>query len=249
MIKLSDHSTKPPKGYDKKAIKKATDEITEKIQELQLMMYAEKKHSLLIVFQGMDSSGKGGATRNVFAKCSPAQVNVKSFKKPTDEEFAHDFLWRIHKHAPSKGMIQVFDRSHYEDVLIQRVHGWISEEHCDKRIAAINAWEELLQFDNNTTILKFYMHLSQDRQQEKLKERLADPRKNWKHNDGDWEEAKLWDKYRESYENVINKSTVPWIIAPVDSRTYRNYFISKKVLETLESFDMSWPLVTESKYA
>ncbi len=249
MIKLSDYSTRPPEDYDKKKIRAQTKKIQEEIAEQQELLQANKKHSLLVILQGMDSSGKGGTTRETFKLCAPHGVNVKAFKKPTEEEFAHDFLWRVHKHAPQKGMIQVFDRSHYEDVLIHRVHGWISEEHCDKRIAAINAFEELLVFDNNTTILKFYMHLSKERQTEKLKERIADPTKNWKHNDGDWEEAKLWDKYMDAFENVINKSTIPWIIAPVDSRTYRNYFVASKVLETLKSFNMEYPLIKESKYA
>jgi len=249
MIKLSDYSTKPPKDYNKKEIQKKTREVCREIADLQELLIANKKHSLLVVLQGMDSSGKGGSTRETFKYCSPSGVKVKAFKKPTDEEFAHDFLWRVQKHAPAKGMIQVFDRSHYEDVLIHRVHGWIDEEHCDKRISAINAWEDLLQFDNNTIVLKFYMHLSKERQTEKLKERITDPTKNWKHNDGDWEEAKLWDKYRDAYENVINKSHIPWIIAPVDSRTYRNYFIATHVRDTLKSFHETYPLIKESKYA
>ena len=249
MIKLSDYATRPPEDYNKKKIRAKTRKIQEEIAEQQELLQANKKHSLLVILQGMDSSGKGGTTRETFKFCAPHGVKVKAFKKPTEEEFAHDFLWRVHKHAPEKGMIQVFDRSHYEDVLIHRVHGWISEEHCDKRIAAINAFEELLVFDNNTTILKFYMHLSKERQTEKLKERITDPTKNWKHNDGDWEEAKHWDKYMDAFENVINKSSIPWIIAPVDSRTYRNYFVANKVLETLKSFNMEYPLIKESKYA
>ena len=249
MIKLSDYSTKPPKGYDKDKIRKETREISKEIADLQELLIANRKHSLLVVLQGMDSSGKGGTTRETFKYCSPSGVNVKAFKKPTEEEFSHDFLWRVQKHAPAKGMIQIFDRSHYEDVLIHRVHGWIDEVHCDKRIAAINAWEDLLQFDNNTTVLKFYMHLSKERQTEKLKERISDSTKNWKHNDGDWEEAKHWDTYREAYENVINKSSIPWIIVPVDSRTYRNYFVAKHVRDVLKSFQEEYPLIKESKYA
>lgn len=248
MIKLSDYSTRPPEDYNKKKIRLKTRKIQVQIAEQQELLQANKNHSLLVILQGMDSSGKGGTTRETFKFCAPHGVTVKAFKKPTEEEFAHDFLWRIHKHTPQEGMIQVFDRSHYEDVLIHRVHGWISEEHCDKRIAAINAFEELLVFDNKTTILKFYMHLSKERQAEKLKERITDPTKNWKHNDGDWEEAKHWDKYMDAFENVINKSTIPWIIAPVDSRTYRNYFVASKVLETLQSFNMEYPLIKESKY-
>lgn len=241
MIKLADISTRAPHGTDEKKIRKETKKIARKIEELQSIMFAQKKYSLLVVFQGMDSSGKDGSTREAFKYCSPSGVSAYSFKKPTEEEFAHDFLWRVHKQAPAKGQIKVFIRSHYEDVLIQRVHGWIDEERVNNRIDAINAWENLLQFDNNTIVLKFYLHLSKERQLEKLTERIEVPRKNFKHNDGDWEERKYWDQYREAYEDVINRSDIPWIIAPVDQRWYRNYFISKKILETLESLDLEYP--------
>jgi polyphosphate kinase 2 (PPK2 family) len=137
----------------------------------------------------MDASGKDGTTRRVFGACSPAGINVVAFKKPSEEEFAHDFLWRIHQHAPAKGMVQVFNRSHYEDVLIQRVHKWISEEHAKKRLESINAFEELLEYDNNTRVLKFYLHISREKQKEELLERLEEPHKNWKHNPNDLKEA------------------------------------------------------------
>ncbi len=246
-IKLSKIPTKAPKGANKKDIKKKTNELAEKIGELQEMMYAEKKNSLLVVFQGMDSSGKDGATHSTFKDCSPAGVSAYGFKKPTDEEFGHDFLWRVHKQAPEKGHIKIFIRSHYEDVLIQRVHKWISEKHAIKRIEAINAFEELLQFDNNTTILKFYMHLSKDRQKEKLQERIDDPEKNWKHNDGDWEERKHWDEYMRCYEDILNRCSVPWHIAPVDDRWYRNYYIAKVVCQTLEDMKMKLPTLNKGK--
>jgi polyphosphate kinase 2 (PPK2 family) len=194
----------------------------------------------------MDSSGKDGATRNVFQYCSPAFISAKSFKKPSDEEFDHDFLWRVSKEAPAKGTIKVFIRSHYEDILIQRVHKWIDDQRVDQRIDAINAWEKLLVNDNNTTILKFYMHLSNERQLEKLQERIDDPEKQWKHNPGDWEERKLWNQYMFCYEDAINRSEIPWIIAPVDSRSYRNYFIAKKVLETLKSLNLELPLLEKN---
>ncbi len=247
MIKLSEISTKPPKGADKDDIKKATKEMTKEIAELVETMFAEKKHSLLVVVQGMDSSGKDGSTQNVFKYCSPSMVSAKAFGKPSDEEFAHDFLWRVHKHAPEKGKVQIFIRSHYEDILIQRVHKWIDEDRVDARMDAINAWERLLEADNNTTVLKFYLHLSYERQGEKLQERIDDPEKNWKHNPGDWEERKLWDEYRRCYEDCINRSAIPWIITPVDSRSYRNYFIAKKVLETLRSFNMKKPTLQDAE--
>lgn len=241
MIKLSEIETRSPEGTDEAKIRKETKKIATEIQVLQTKLSAQRKQSLLVVFQGMDSSGKDGATRETFKYCSPSGIKTKAYGKPTDEEFAHDFLWRVHPHAPAKGQIGVFIRSHYEDVLIQRVHKWIDEEKVTKRINAINAWEELLQFDNNTTILKFYMHLSKDRQHEKLMERIETPRKQFKHRDGDWEEREHWDEYIRCYEDVINRSTIPWIIAPVDQRWYRNYFIAKKVLETLQSMDLEYP--------
>jgi len=241
MIKLSEISTRAPEGTDEKKIRKETKKIAKEIQELQSIMSAQQKHSLLVVFQGMDSSGKDGATRETFKYVSPSGIKTKAFGKPTDEEFAHDFLWRVHPHAPRKGQISVFIRSHYEDVLIQRVHKWIDEDRVTSRINAINAWEKLLVEDNNTTVLKFYLHLSKERQHEKLMERIETPRKQFKHRDGDWEEREHWDEYRRCYEDVINRSEIPWIIAPVDQRWYRNYFIAKKVLETLKSMDLEYP--------
>lgn len=246
MIKLSEISTRAPKGTDEDDIRDLTNQYCRRISQLHEILYAEGKHSLLVVLQGMDSSGKDGSTQKVFSRCSPAGISLHAFKKPTEEEFAHDFLWRVHQQAPKKGEIKVFNRSHYEDVLIQRVHGWIDEEHVTKRINSINAFEELLQYDNNTTILKFYMHLSQEKQQEKLQDRIDDPEKNWKHNPGDWEEAKLWDRYRECYEDVINRSTVPWHIVPVDQRWYRNYSIAKVVMETMERLEMKLPLLKKN---
>lgn len=168
-----------------------------------------------------------------------------SFKKPTEEEFAHDFLWRVHKHTPAKGMIQIFVRSHYEDVLIQRVHNWIDEERVNKRIQAINAFEELLQFDNNTHIFKFYLHISKEQQEEELKERLNESDKYWKHNANDWKEREYWDDYMRCYEDVINRSTIPWTIVPVDQRWYRDYVISKTLVEALEKLDMKYPPLQE----
>jgi PPK2 family polyphosphate:nucleotide phosphotransferase len=246
MIKLSEIPTRAPEEFDKHETKEKLDEITEEIADYQHILYAEQKHSLLVILQGMDASGKDGATRNVFRYCSPTGVWAYGFKKPTEEELEHDFLWRVHRHVPRKGMIQIFNRSHYEDVLIQRVHKWIDEERVEMRIRAINAFENLLVNDNQTTILKFYMHLSPERQQEKLQERIDEPRKQWKHNPNDWEEAKLWKEYRRCYEDVINRSVIPWIIVPVDQRWYRNYFIATRVLETLKSLDMQLPLISQS---
>lgn len=243
-IKLAEMPTKAPAGMDKKETKKAMKELAKEIAEYQHLLYAEGKRSLLVVFQGMDASGKDGATKNVFRYCSPSGIDAYAFKKPSDEEFAHDFLWRVHEKAPEKGQIVVFNRSHYEDILIQRVHGWIDEKRVDARIRAINAFEQLLIEDNDTTILKFFMNISPERQLEKLQERIDDPTKNWKHNPGDWEERKHWDKYMHCYEEAINRcNDVPWIVAPVDSRWYRNYFIAEKVLETLKAMNLELPKI------
>ncbi|MEM1325054.1 MAG: PPK2 family polyphosphate kinase [Bacteroidota bacterium] len=241
MIKLTDYATRPPEDIDKDDIKDQTKKYVERLGELQNLLRASQTHSVLVVFQGMDASGKDGAVYKVFRDCSHNDVNTYGFKKPTKEEMAHDFLWRIHKRAPAKGQIMIFNRSHYEDVLIQRVHGWISDEHAEKRMQSINAFEELLQYDNNTLILKFFLHISHDQQAEELQERLDEPEKYWKHNPGDWEQRKHWDKYMECYEDVLNKSAIPWHIIPVDKRWYRDYLVSKTIVEAMENLDMSYP--------
>ena len=240
-IKLSKISTRAPENFEKEEVKKWTKILVEKIGDLQNLLYAEKKHALLILLQGMDGSGKDSTTRQLFQFSSPVGVEVYAFKKPTEEEFAHDFLWRIHKQAPQKGMIEVFNRSHYEDVLIQYVHGWIDDKKRDLRMKSINVFEELLQYDANTSIIKFYMHISEEEQLKQLTERIEDPKKYWKHNDGDWEERKSWDKYMDAYQYVINNSTTPWTILPCDQEWYRNYIAAKTVCETLEKLKMELP--------
>lgn len=244
-IKISNLETKAPKSLEKNKIKKETAKLAKEILEEVTKMYAGKKYSLLIVLQGMDSSGKDGVSREVFSRVSPTMVSAFGFKKPTDEEFAHDFLWRVHKQTPAKGEVKLFVRSHYEDVLIQRVHGWIDEDRVNMRINAINAFEELLEKDNDTIVMKFFLNLSKKRQKEKLTERIEIPEKNYKHNDGDWEERKHWDTYMDAYENVLNKSKIPWIPVPADSRWYRNYFVAKAVLEKLKSLNLEFPKLKE----
>ena len=241
MLKLSAIPTSAPKGLKKADLKDETAALVERLGELQHTLYAEGKHSVLVVLQGMDGSGKDGAVRNVFRDCTIAGLDLVSFKKPTEAEFAQDFLWRVHRWAPQKGMVTIFNRSHYEDILIQRVHKWISQERVEKRMAAINAFEDLLTFDNNTLVLKFYMHISKEEQEVQLQERLDDPAKFWKHNDGDWEERKLWDEYMAAYEWAIHHSTTPWHICPVDNRWYRDHFIAKTMVEALEKLEMKLP--------
>ena len=241
VIKLSSISTSAPGDVKEKHIKEETEALVERLGDLQQRLYAERKHAMLVVFQGMDGSGKDGATHKVFDRCHLTGLNLTSFKKPTEEEFAHDFLWRVHKTVPQKGMIGIFNRSHYEDILIQRVHGWIDEKRVEQRMKAINAFEELLAFDNDTHIFKFYMHISYAEQEKQLRQRMEDPEKYWKNNPGDWEERKLWDKYMDAYEYAINNSSIPWFICPVDDRWYRDYFIAKILVEALEQMHLVMP--------
>lgn len=245
MIRLSEIPTRAPKDLSKHVAKKKTKQRVDRIGELQEMLYAQQKYSVLIVLQGMDASGKDGAVSNVFEECHPGGLEVIPFKKPTEEEFAHDFLWRIHRHAPRKGMINIFVRSHYEDVLIQRVHGWIDEEHARRRIESINAFEELLTYDNDTLILKFYLHISKEQQKEELQQRIDEEDKHWKHNPNDWREREYWDEYRRCYEEVLNESRIPWHVVPVDQRWYRDYVMSQILVEELENLDLEYPSLKE----
>jgi len=241
-IKLSDISTRAPKDWDKAATKEKTEKIVKELNELQNLLFAEGKHAVLVVIQGMDGSGKDGVIRNVMGHMNPQGVTVKSYKAPTAEELSHDFLWRIHSHTPAKGMIQVFNRSHYEDILITRVHKWCDDETAAKRIDAINDFEKLLQEHNNTHILKFYLHVSPEEQQERLSERLKDPTKMWKYNEKDFDEAKLWDVYMQMYEECFNKCDKPeWTVVPADQNWYKEYIIAVQLRDLLKSLDMQFP--------
>ena len=247
MAVLKDLSTKAPKEFDKQDTKKKTEEIKNRLDDLQNLLYAERKHAVLVVIQGMDASGKDGAIGKVFGGLNPQGISVKSFKAPTAEELQHDFLWRIHHFVPAKGYIQIFNRSHYEDVLITRVHGWCDDDTAEKRFKAINHFERLLREHNNTVILKFYLHVSPEEQMERLQERINDPAKNWKFNATDMEEAKLWDQYMLKYEDVFEKCNDPeWTIVPADQNWYKEFLIAKKLAETLESLNMKFPERTES---
>jgi PPK2 family polyphosphate:nucleotide phosphotransferase len=241
-VKLSGIDTRAPKDLDKKEMKEKTDKILEELDELQNLLFAESKHSILIVIQGMDGSGKDGVIRNVLGNMNPQGVTVKSYKAPTADELSHDFLWRIHQHSPAKGMIQVFNRSHYEDILITRVHKWCDDDTARKRMAAINDFEKLLQDHNNTHILKFYLHVSPEEQHERLSERLKDPAKMWKYNEKDFDEAKLWDLYMEMYEDCFEQCNKPeWTIVPSDQNWYKEYIIATALRDLLKGLDMQFP--------
>jgi len=243
-IKLSEISTRPPDKLEKDAIKAATAQILFELDELQNLLYAQHKWSVLIVLQGMDASGKDGLIRDVLGRMNPLGVKVQAFKAPTEEEMDHDFLWRIHRHAPAKGMIQVFNRSHYEDVLVQRVHKWVDGNTVKARMKAINDFEKLLAAHNNTQILKFYLHVSRKEQAERLQERTEDPRKMWKYNDKDIEEAKLWKHYEKAYEDVFrNCNDIPWVIVPADQNWYKEYLVAKTLRDTLKGLKMKYPML------
>ncbi|HSQ43434.1 MAG TPA: PPK2 family polyphosphate kinase [Ginsengibacter sp.] len=241
-INLKEISTRAGKEFDKQETKNKLVKILVELDELQNLLFAENRHSVLVVIQGMDASGKDGVIRNVFTSMNPQGVNVKSFKAPTPEELSHDFLWRIHAQAPAKGMIQIFNRSHYEDIIITRVHNWCDDKTARQRMKAINEWEDIISKHNSTNILKFYLHVSPEEQQERLKERIKDPGKMWKYNANDFEEAKLWDIYMKMYEDCFeNCNEIPWIIVPSDQNWYKEYIIASALRDTLAGLKMQYP--------
>ncbi|MNU24530.1 Polyphosphate kinase 2 [compost metagenome] len=241
-IKLSKISTRAPEGLSKEQTKKELFKILEEIEELQNLLYAEHQHSLLIIIQGMDASGKDGLVRDVFNYVNPSGVVVHSFKVPTEEELSHDFLWRIHNKVPGKGMIHVFNRSHYEDVLVTRVHGWCDDELAAKRMKAINHFETLLQEHNNTIVLKFYLHISPEEQLIRLKERMSTPSKMWKYNANDIVESQSWKRYMTYYEDVFaHCSEVPWHIIPADQNWYKSHTVASIIHKTLKDLKMQYP--------
>lgn len=241
-IKLENIKTRAPKDLVKEEVKAQTVKLLEELDELQNLLYAEHKHAVLIVLQGMDASGKDGVIRNLFGHMNPQGVSVRSFKAPTAEELSHDFLWRIHSNAPQKGMIQIFNRSHYEDILTTRVHKWCDDSLAVKRMKAINDWEQLVTEHNSTLILKFYLHISPEEQQERLKERMKDPSKMWKYNAKDFEEAKLWKDYMHVYEDAFENCNIyPWTIVPSDQNWYKEFMIAIQLRDKLKSLNMQYP--------
>jgi PPK2 family polyphosphate:nucleotide phosphotransferase len=214
-----------------------------RISEMQNALYAESQHALLIVLQATDTGGKDSTIRKVLGPLNPQGVRVTSFKAPSATELAHDYLWRIHQAVPPKGMIGVFNRSHYEDVLIVRVHGLAPEKAIEQRYDQINAFERHLA-ENDVTILKFYLHISKEEQKERLQSRLDDPNKHWKFNPGDLKERELWDSYRDAYEIALSRCSAPhapWFVIPADRKWYRNAVIARIIRCTLEDLDLRYP--------
>jgi PPK2 family polyphosphate:nucleotide phosphotransferase len=247
-IQLDKIDTRAPGSWDKDATKHKLVSVLQEIDDLQNLLYAENKHSILIVLQGMDASGKDGLIRDVFSTVNPQGIQVKSFKEPTDEELSHDFLWRVHKHTPARGMIQVFNRSHYEDVLITRVEGMIDDKMAVKRMRSINDFERMLTAQNNTQILKFYLHVSKKEQLERLDERMKVREKMWKYNDDDIKTVDNREKYLRCYEDIFARcSEVPWHIVPADQNWYKSYIVATTLLKTLRKLDMQYPGMKKQK--
>ncbi|MBC8264119.1 MAG: polyphosphate kinase 2 family protein [Anaerolineales bacterium] len=228
---------------DKREARETLRALNERLEELQELLYAEHRHKLLVVLQALDTGGKDGAIRHVFEGVNPQGVKVANFKVPTREELAHDYLWRIHKHTPGKGQIVIFNRSHYEDVLVVRVHSLVPPEVWSQRYAHINDFERMLA-QEGTTILKFFLHIDLDEQKERLQARLDEPHKRWKFKLGDLEERKLWPEYMRAYEDVLSKTSTewaPWYIVPANRKWYRNLVVGTVLVETLEGLNMSYP--------
>ena len=231
------------KHEDKESAEIEIAQYDQKMRNLQYLMYAENRRSLLICLQAMDAAGKDGTIIHVFDAMNPQGTRVHAFKAPSVEEAEHDFLWRVHKCTPAKGEVAIFNRSHYEDVLVARVHQLVPREVWSKRYDLINEFEKNL-VENGTHILKFYLHISEDEQLRRFKQRLDDPARHWKISDSDYAERKLWKEYQEAYEDALGKTSTrhaPWFVIPANHKWFRNLAVSRVVTETLESFDMKFP--------
>jgi PPK2 family polyphosphate:nucleotide phosphotransferase len=258
MASLSKYRVKPGKSFDLAVIDPASkpfsgpskaDDLEHlatlscEISALQELLYANHSRSLLLVLQGTDTSGKDGTVRSVFSHMNPQGIGVVSFKAPTTEEQDHDFLWRIHCHTPAAGKIVIFNRSHYEDVLITRVKGWIDDAEAERRFAHIRHFEQLL-IDRGTVVLKCFLHISKDEQKARLEARLADPAKHWKFDPADLVERKSWDDYQRAYAQALSATSTkdaPWYVVPANSKTHRNVMIADLCLAALQGMKLEPP--------
>ena len=242
-LRIKDYDPGYTAGFKQKDASKLLEENIDKLKKLQYLLYAENKHAILVILQAMDAGGKDGTIRHVMGPLNPQGVKVTSFKTPTEEELNHDFLWRIHQNTPKKGEIRIFNRSHYEDVLIVRIHNLVPKKVWSKRYNHINSFEKILA-DSGTTILKFFLNVSEKEQLKRLNERLENPAKNWKANPKDFEERSSWPDYRDAYETALRRcstSYAPWFIIPSDKKWFRNLTVSTILVNTLESLDMKFP--------
>lgn len=244
-VSLPEWPTRTRNGWEggKDRAAEMLPELNARLGELQQMLYAEGKHKMLVVLQGMDTSGKDGTIKHVFRTINPLGVKVANFKRPNEVELAHDYLWRVHEHTPRNGRLVIFNRSHYEDVLVVRVHDLVPEQVWRRRYEHIRNWEQMLA-DEGAVIVKFFLHISKDEQRDRLQERLDNPAKHWKFEHGDISERAHWDDYTRAYEDAITAtSTVaaPWYVIPADRKWYRNLVVSQVLIEALERLDMHYP--------
>ena len=244
-LKLRDCTPEPGHGFSagKKAAHRKIEELRKQLVCLQELLYAEHKHKILIVLQAMDTAGKDSTIRSIFEGVNPQGVRVACFKAPTPEELDHDFLWRIHRQAPGKGEIVIFNRSHYEDVLVVAVKKMAAADIIRQRYEHINAFEKMLA-DEGTVILKFFLHIDKDEQKRRLEERLSEPEKHWKFRVGDLADRKLWDAYMKAYERALRKTSTPWApwyVIPANKKWYRNLLVSQIIVEQLEGLRMKYP--------
>ena len=243
-VRLRDYDPDETGGYEgKEAARSPLKRDRRRLRDLQEILYAQAQHSLLIVLQATDTGGKDGTIRHVMRGVNPQGCQVVSFKQPTPEELAHDFLWRVHRATPRRGEITIFNRSHYEDVLVVRVHNLVPPSVWQQRYEQINEFEQLLA-ESGTTILKFFLHISKDEQKERLQARLDDPTKQWKFNIGDLKERALWDDYVAAYEDALSRcstETAPWFVVPANHKWYRNVVVARIIVEALEGLDLRYP--------
>ena len=245
-VDLASHDTRDKVGFtDEHATKAETVAIAKEIDRLQDVLYAEGKRALLVILQGTDTSGKDGTIRGVFNETGPLGVTVHAFRSPSEEERAHDYLWRVHHVCPKRGTIGIFNRSHYEEVLVVKVRGYAPADEIERRYEQINAFERML-VENGTTILKFMLHISKKEQAKRLQERLDDPRKHWKFNPGDLDDRAHWDDFQTAYETALARCSTPhapWHVIPADRKWARNAVIARVVRATLEKMDPQYPQV------
>ncbi|RYG12938.1 MAG: polyphosphate--nucleotide phosphotransferase [Burkholderiales bacterium] len=242
-LEAIDPGAKPWSCGDKELDKAAVVQLASEIDGLQNMLYADRRFALLVVLQGTDTAGKDGTVRGVFGATSPLGVHTVGWKAPSEEERSHDYLWRIHKALPARGDITVFNRSHYEDVLVPPVSGWITPQQTAQRYAQINDFERMLT-ENGTVILKFMLHISSEEQRARLQERLDDPAKHWKFSLGDIEVRKRWNEYQDAYQSLLRATSTtwaPWTIVPSNSKTHRNLMIATLVRDALKNLDLRYP--------
>lgn len=242
-VRLRHHDPSQTGGFDKAEAAPRTAELRARLGALQEHLYVDGSQKLLVVLQAIDAGGKDGTIRHVFRGVNPQGVHVASFKTPTEEELARDFLWRVHAHVPRNGHLTIFNRSHYEDVLIVRVHGLVPRSRWEKRYEHIRNFERML-VDEGTTIVKLFLHISEDEQRQRQQERIDDPAKQWKFSPSDLEERKHWDDYQAAFEDMLNETSThdaPWYVIPADRKWFRNLVVSQVLVDTLESMHLRLP--------